>query len=68
MGQIQSVLTDFSFLDRKFISGCRETESKGVFMEAHNYQPAEEVMPRHFLQQIIMQESLSTIRVLALKT
>ena len=35
-------------------------------MEAHNYQPAEEVViPRHFLQQIIMQESLSTIRVLA---
>ena len=34
-------------------------------MEAHNYQPEEVVMPRHFLQQIIMQESLSTIRVLA---
>ena len=26
------------------------------------------VMPRRFLEQIIMQESLSTIRVLALKT
>jgi len=34
-------------------------------MEAHNYQPEEVVTPRHFLQQIIMQESLSTIRVLA---
>ena len=38
-------------------------------MEAHQqYQPEEVVTPRHFLQQIIMQESLSTIRVLALKT
>ena len=35
-------------------------------MEAHQqYQAEEVVMPRRFLEQIIMQESLSTIRVLA---